>query len=183
MEYFNSDKETDDYVMFNVLEGLEFYSGTERRTMLNVGKGDGSMLWGNTWKGFLKRCKETGEKIYRPKDPKNPSRYLTKIKYENPELEQVFNEYSKKYFDGFQYAQVQMNRNYPCPKHTDRNKGESICVAFGDYTGGLLCIDYGDHIEKIDPRINPVKFDGYKYTHWVEPVLSGTRYSLVFFTN
>ena len=28
--FFNSDKETDDMVMFNILEGIDFYSGTER---------------------------------------------------------------------------------------------------------------------------------------------------------
>ena len=99
MEYFNSDKSTDDMVMFNILEGIDFYSGTERKKMLYVPKGDGSMLWGNTWKGFLKRNPETGEKIFRPKDPQNPTRYLTKVKAENPELKQVFEEYSKKYFD------------------------------------------------------------------------------------
>ena len=183
MEYFNSDKLTDDMVMFNVLEGIDFYSGTERKKMLKVKKGDGSMLWGNTWKGFLKRDKKTGEKIYRARDPNNNKRYLTKVKAENPELQQVFAEYSKKYFDGFEYAQVQMNKNYPCPKHTDKNVGESICVSFGDYEGGLLCVEKEHGIEKYDPREKPVKFDGFKYPHWVEPVLGGTRYSLVFFTN
>jgi len=183
MEYFNSDKLTDDMVMFNVLEGIDFYSGTERKNMLKVVKGNGSMLWGNTWKGFLKRDKITGEKIFRPVDPQNHKRYLTKVKAENPQLKQVFEEYSKKYFNDFDFAQVQMNKNFPCPKHTDKNKGESICVSFGDYEGGLLCIEKEDGIEKYDPREQAVKFDGFKYTHWVEPVLRGTRYSLVFFTN
>ena len=183
MEYFNSDKYTDDLVMYNVLEGIDFYCGTERKKMLCVSKGNGYMLWGNTWKVFLKRHPETGEKIFRPTDPQNPKRYLTKVKAENPELKQVFDEYSKKYFNGFDYAQVQMNKNYPCPKHTDRNKGESVCVAFGDYDGGLLCIQKENGVEKYDPREKPVQFDGYKYEHWVEPVSNGTRYSLVFFTN
>ena len=69
MSIFVGDKETDSLVMFSILEGIEFYCGTERRKMLKVKKGDGSMLWGNTWKGFLKRDKETNEKIFRPKDP------------------------------------------------------------------------------------------------------------------
>ena len=179
--FFNSDKETDDMVMFNILEGIDFYSGTERRNMLKVPKGDGSMLWGNTWKGFL--AWRNGEKIYRTPDPNHKGRYLTKVKAENPQLQEVFYEYSNKYFPDFEYKQVQMNKNYPCPPHTDRNKGESICIAFGDYTGGLLCIEKENEIEKYDSRIKPTQFDGYKYKHWVEPYENGTRYSLVFFNN
>ena len=185
MTFFNSDKETDQMIMFNILEGIDFYSGTERRTMLKVKKGDGSMLWGNTWKGYLKRD-EKGNKVFRPRDPQNPNRFLTKVKYQNPELDSIFKEYTNKYFPDFEYKQVQMNRNFPCPKHTDRNKGESICCAFGDYPidEGLLCVEYGeDEIVKYDPRQDRVIFDGYKYPHWVEPYKSGTRYSLVFFTN
>ena len=181
MSFFTSDKFTDDMVMFNILEGIDFYSGTERKTMLKVAKGNGSMLWGNTWKGFL--AWRDGEKIYRKKDPKCKGKYLTKVKAENPELEQVFSEYADKYFGGFQYAQVQMNKNFPCPPHTDKNKGESVCVAFGDYEGGLLCLETEVGIKKFDSRITPTRFDGYKYKHWVEPFTGGTRYSLVYFSN
>tara|TARA_R110001592_G_scaffold233421_1_gene491029 strand:+ start:46 stop:588 length:543 start_codon:yes stop_codon:yes gene_type:complete len=179
--FFNSDKETDDMVMFNILEGIDYYSGTERRNMLKVPKGDGSMLWGNTWKGFL--AWRNGEKILRTPDPNHKGRYLTKVKAENPHLQEVFYEYSNKYFPDFEYKQVQMNKNYPCPPHTDRNKGESICIAFGDYTGGLLCIEKENGIEKYDSRLLPTQFDGFKYKHWVEPYMNGTRYSLVFFNN
>ena len=124
-----------------------------------------------------------GEKIYRTPDPYHKGRYLNKVKAENPQLQEVFYEYSNKYFPDFEYKQVQMNKNYPCPPLTDRNKGESICIAFGDYTGGLLCIEKENEIEKYDSRIKPTQFDGYKYKHWVEPYENGTRYSLVFFNN
>jgi hypothetical protein len=180
--FFTNDKETDNMIMYNYLEGIEFYSGTERKNMLKVKKGDGSMLWGNTWKGHL--AWRNGEQIFRKRDPNNPKRYLTKVKAENPELEEIFKEYSNMYFGDFEYTQVQMNKNYPAPRHTDKNKGESICVAFGEYEGGLLCLEHKDKtIEKFDPRYEIKKFDGYKYPHWVEPFTGGTRYSLVFFNN
>ena len=181
MTFFNSDKMTDDMVMFNILEGVNFYSGTERKTMLKVAKGNGSMLFGNTWKGHL--AYRNGIQIFREKDPKHDKRYLTKVKAENPHLEEIFTEYANKYFSGFEFKQVQMNKSFPCPKHTDKNKGESVCVAFGDYTGGELNIEVEDKVIMIDPRLKPVKFDGYKYTHWVNKFSGGTRYSLVFFNN
>ena len=182
--FFTGDKITDDMIMFNYLEGIQFYSGTERKNMLKVKNGDGSMLWGNTWKGHL--AWRNGKQIFRERDPDYPNKklYLTKVKAENPELKGIFEEYANRYFDGFEFKQVQMNRNFPAPRHTDRNKGESICVAFGDYEGGLLCLEREDGtIEKYDPREAPCKFDGYKFPHWVEPFKNGTRYSLVFFTN
>ena len=180
--YFTGDRETDNMIMFNYLEGVDFYSGTERRKMLKVKKGNGSMLWGNTWKGHL--AWRNGEQIFRKRDPENPRFYLTKVKAENPQLKEIFDEFSNLYFSDFEYKQVQMNKNFAAPKHKDKNKGESICVAFGDYSGGLLCIeDVDGDIKKFDPRYELVKFDGYKYPHWVEPFSDGDRYSLVFFTN
>ena len=174
-------------VMFNILECVDFYSGTERKKMLKVSKGNGSMLFGNTWKGFLKYEKD-GTKVLRAKDPNENGKYLTKVKAENPELEPIFREYANKYFPIFEYSQVQMNKSFPCPPHNDRNKGESICVAFGDYLGGDLCIemDLGNknkNVIECDPRIKPVQFDGKKWKHWVKDFCRGDRYSLVFFNN
>ena len=184
MKYFVDDKYVDDYIMFSILEEIEFYSGTERKKMLKVKKGNGSMLYGNTWKGFLK-YDTNKKKILRAIDPQTPNRYLTKVKAENPELEEIFREYSKKYFPNFKWKQIQMNKNFQCPPHKDSsNVGKSICCAFGEYEGGTLCIDMGgDVIIQVDPRKKPVKFNGSKHPHWVTPHSGGNRYSLVFFTN
>ena len=178
--FFNSDKMTDDMVMFNILEGIEFYSGTERKTMLKVDKGNGSMLWGTTWRGHL--TFRNGEQILRERDP-NSNLYYTKVRSDNPHLGEIFTEYAEKYLNGFDYSQVQMNKSFPCPKHTDKNIGESICVAFGEYIGGELIIEMEDKVIMIDPRLKPVKFDGKKYPHWVNEFSGGDRYSLVFFSN
>ena len=64
MEYFNSDKSTDDMVMFNILEGIDFYSGTERKRMLITPRGTGSMLYGYTWRGYLSPTKNRTKSIY-----------------------------------------------------------------------------------------------------------------------
>ena len=95
--FFTGDKIYDDMIMFNYLEGIEFYSGTERKNMLKVGKGDGSMLWGNTWKGHL--AWRDGKQIFRKRDPDEPDKklYLTKVKAENPELKEIFKLIQKQY--------------------------------------------------------------------------------------
>jgi hypothetical protein len=184
MNFFIHDKYLDDVVMFQLLELIDFYSGSERKKMLKVPKGDGSMLYGNTWKGFLKYNKETGEKIFKTPDPHKKGLYLTKVKAEHPELEEIFQEYADKYFCGFDYKQIQLNRNFPTPPHNDKNKGDSICIAFGEYEGGELCIEQEDGtVIEVDPRIKPVKFNGKKCRHWVNEYTGGTRYSMVFFNN
>ena len=102
-----------------------------------------------------------------------------------PELQKIFREFANLYFPKHVWEQCQMNRNFPCPKHTDSSNisTSSILCCFGDYEGGLTCVDYGMAIRKYDGREAPVEFDGKRYTHWVEPITSGTRYSLVFFSN
>ena len=168
-----------------VLEGLmdevKFYAGTERKTMMKKGglkmvKDSGSMLYGLTWRGYLSPTKN------RTKDDET-GLYRTKIMDLHPELSNIFKEFANIYFPDFNYSQVQMNKNFLCPPHRDsKNIGESVLVAFGDYTGGLTGVDINSKVEKLDPRLEPVRFDGSKNLHWVEPY-EGKRYSLVFFNN
>ena len=76
-----------------------------------------------------------------------------------------------------------MNKNYLCSPHFDsKNVGESVLISFGDYTGGKTCVEMEDKIIKYDSQYKPVKFNGSKYKHWVEPY-EGNRYSLVFYNN
>jgi len=64
--YFTGDWNADCGILYDMLEGIEFYSGSERKRMLkHSSKADmGSCLYGCTWKGYLKKDKVTGEKIY-----------------------------------------------------------------------------------------------------------------------
>ena len=52
--YFTGDWEQDSAIMYDILEQIEFYSGTERKNMIYVPqKIGGSMLYGVTWKKYL----------------------------------------------------------------------------------------------------------------------------------
>lgn len=80
----------------------------------------------------------------------------------------------------FDFDAIQLNRNLQCPPHIDgKNVGDSMLVSFGDYDGGEIVIDG----EAFDARENPLVFNGAKYEHWNNPIFSGTKYSLVYFSN
>ena len=76
-----------------------------------------------------------------------------------------------------------MNKNFKCPPHKDsKNIGESVLCCFGDFTGGETVVDYESKTRTYNSLNGPVRFNGSLYKHWVLPY-TGTRYSLVFFTN
>lgn len=181
MNYFINDWDSDCSIMYDILETINFYSGSERNKMLYVSpKTGGSMLFGTTWKSYI------SENQLREFDP-DTGLYKTKIYSEHPDLLDVFEEFANLYFPNFEWSQVQMNKNYPCPPHFDsKNIGQSCMVAFGDYKYGSTCLfdSEENRICKHDARIEPLVFDGSKTLHWVEPVKGNkTRYSLVFFNN
>jgi hypothetical protein len=173
-------------ILYNILEPLDYYIGTERRTNqfkdFKSDKGGGSVLYGYTWKGYLKKAPD-GSNIYR-KPSKYEGLYETKIKAENPEIEEFFIGFSKLHFPNFKWSQVQINKDYISPPHFDSaNVGESIIVGLGDYEGANLCIDRGSYIENVDIKNKPYKFNGSTYKHWVNPNKKGSRISVVFFNS
>jgi hypothetical protein len=180
MLYFTGFYEQDIMLMTTLLDAIEFYSGTERKQMMTKNglkhpKDGGSMLYGYTWKGYLSPTKNRTK----VKD----GIYQTKIVDDHPELNKYFREFASLHFPGFEWGQVQMNKNYPCPPHRDSaNIGESVLVTCGDYTGGKTIVDMESKIKKYEGRLSPIRFNGSKFLHWVEPY-EGTRYSLVFFHN
>ena len=180
MKFFIGEWFADNAIMRSYLDEVKFYSGTERRKMLKVSPNiGGSMLYGLTWRGYLAPGRTRTPSIY-------PKLWKTKVMDDYPELEEIFREFGEIHFPAFKWSQTQLNKNFPCPPHKDStNVGNSILCCFGDYEGGNTIIDYGEKtgIQKQDARAGWVKFNGAKYTHWVEPIKSGTRYSLVFFTN
>ena len=184
MMYFTGEFHADVGIMFEILEEIPFYSGSERQKMTRHSNKDGkmgSMCYGYTWKGFLKRDKE-GNKISRKQSP-YPGLYLTKVMELYPHLHDIFAEFASLHFPDFEYTSVQMNRNFPCPRHIDsKNIGESVLLNIGNYTGGELVVEYEDG-DKIINNINSLyRFNGSKYHHYTLP-FTGTRYALVFFKN
>ena len=111
MKFFTGDWENDLYILYAYIDCLEFYTGTESKKM-NKGdktKSSGRMLYGSTWKTYLTKDKD-GNKVFRPPDPKNPKLALTKVKYQNPILEDVFKELSDLHFPDFVYDSVQLKK-------------------------------------------------------------------------
>jgi len=181
--YFTGDWFADNYIMTTILENIDFYSGGDRvRMMRNNGEKavpkrvGGSMLYGLTWRS---RNSNTKKK----KLDEKTGLYLTKIKEDEPELEKIFREFAFYYFPDHKWSQVQCNKNYKCPPHKDSvNIGDSVLCGFGDYEKGETVIEYENHTLAVNPKHEPVKFNGSKYRHYVND-WTGTRYTLVFFEN
>lgn len=177
LKYFTGDWFADNAIMTEYLDDVEFYSGTERKKILNIPFSvGGSMLYGHTWRGYLSPTKNRTKSKYE-------GLYTTKVYDLNPHLDEIFSEFAKIYFPDFQYLQVQMNKNYTIPRHIDsRNVGTSILCCFGDYEGGETVYEKDDEEIVLNPQLNPECFNGSKYYHYVKP-FTGKRYSLVFFNN
>ena len=172
-------------LMYSYLEDMEIVSGTDRQKMYKMKKRDGgSALFGHTWKKYLSPTKN------RPPSKKFKNLFETKLLTDHPYMEKVFQEFSKVWFPSFKWTQIQINKNFPAPKHLDSsNCGESILVCMGLYEGGGLNV-YMDGEDKkpiyFDPRVKPLMFDGSKYYHEVTSFKleeGYNRYSLVFFNN
>ncbi len=153
MVYFTKDWYSDCCILQSYLDEVEFYSGTDRKTNQFKGvkhtKGTGSMLYGVTFKGFLKYDKNKN-KVLRKPSSQFKGLFETKCKVMYPELDSIFKEFGNIYFPDFNWSQVQMNKNYLCPPHFDsQNIGESILLTLGDYTGGRTIIEK-DSIKNTD---------------------------------
>lgn len=183
MNYFTGDLDADCFLMLDMLTQVEYKSGCDRYKLCKTKKGDGSILYGNTWRAFLKYDKE-GNKVYRPRDPDDPTKFLSKAQQDYPELLFAFQEFRDYHFPDFEFSHVMMNKSYPVDWHLDKaNVGESVVIAFGDYVGGSTqIVDDNGKVKNLDTRHRPVKFDGSKIKHRVEP-FTGERYALVFFRN
>ena len=74
------------------------------------------------------------------------------------------------------------NRNLQAFPHRDsRNAGCSHLLFLGTFEGGALVTEHGDRYEQRGVWMGP--FDFRKVTHWNEPILSGTKHSLIAFSN
>ena len=179
---FTGDWETDNLIMESLLNEMDIVSGSDRNKLHYINKKlGGSALYGTSWKSYITPTRN------RPPSEKYSGQFKTKLLAENPQMEKVFEEFAGFYFAEFLWTQVQINKNFTAPKHKDSaNVGESVLCCFGSYTGGETVVDFGGLGQyapcKLNPRLKPVKFDGSKYPHWVEP-FEGKRYSLVFFNN
>ena len=182
---FTGDINSDCCILESYLDQIEFYAGTERRTgqfkEVKIPKGCGSMLYGVTWKSYLKKD-DNGDNVYRTKDEES-GLYFTKVRDLYPELDEIFKEFGSYHFPEFKFEQVQLNKNYKCTRHIDSsNIGESILLTLGDFEGGKTIIEKEGEEIVADSHNSPYKFNGSKYYHRTTD-FTGKRYALVFFTN
>ena len=103
-----------------------------------------------------------------------------------PDLyEMLLDIYNKYFFDEEieNPTTITINKNLVCPPHKDKyNKSSSVIFSIGDYEGCNLIIQKPDGDEEINTFRNPVMFEGSKYTHYNTPLISGTKYSFIFFS-
>jgi hypothetical protein len=80
----------------------------------------------------------------------------------------------------FRFTSVHLNHNTQCPPHFDsKNAGESVIVSFGDYEGCNLVVNGVEY----NARHQPLTFNGSCLLHYNTPLLSGNKYSLVFYNS
>jgi len=90
--------------------------------------------------------------------------------------------YIKEYDPNFKYTSIQFAKCMKTPKHKDKNNvGDSVIVAFGDYTGGGLIMydeEGNEHIHDIYHK--PLVFNANENYHRTEDFV-GTRFTITFF--
>lgn len=81
-------------------------------------------------------------------------------------------------YSPFPVKSFMLNKNYQTQPHYDsRNQKESMIFSFGDYEGGDLIVEG----KPVKTKYTTYVMDGSKQLHWNKPIISGTKYSLVFF--
>jgi len=184
--YFTGDFHADSYLMYDYLSQLEMYTGNERSgdkffTKQKGSKKPNSFKFGWTWR----KRRGIGEREYDPEK----KMYKSKAMEDNPWLLDMFKEYSLNYFPTFVWSEIQINNQTEgsrTKEHLDKiNVGDSILIAFGDYTGGRTYIKNKNdkNYEILDARHQPIQFNGAERKHGVTTVTSGDRFSLVFYNS
>ena len=94
-----------------------------------------------------------------------------------PEIYDLVMDMKLKYFPGFCFNQILINKNQPFKKHKDGNnlKSDTLIFSIGDYKGDL-------HIEgtEVNTNCRPIIFNGKELEHSV-PSIIGNRYSILFY--
>jgi len=100
----------------------------------------------------------------------------------HPHIYKALQEIAKIIDPNFSYVSITCNKNLEALPHRDkRNNGVSMCIAFGDFTGGGLYVEQEDGSFKLLDIHNKVHyFNGAKQTHYTEP-FEGERWSLIYY--
>lgn len=102
---------------------------------------------------------------------------LSRNNWNRPYLAFLLEKYGKT-LENFEYTSITVNENYKSKPHRDKgNCGDTYIIAFGDFTGGELCVE---KLENQDIQSSGFVFNGATELHSTMPWL-GDRYSLVFY--
>jgi hypothetical protein len=184
---FCGDWFSDNAIMYDVLASLYLTTGNDRAgSKIFIKNGSRSVKpqsckFGTTWRCMIGSKKRT----YSEKE----KGYLTKLKEEEPELDNIFREFSSLHFPDFKWTDITINYmpESTCMKlHTDKvNVGDSILCAFGDYEGGYTFVKNikDRNYSMYDCRTEWIKFNGAERKHFVSTVQKGDRFSLVFYNS
>jgi hypothetical protein len=162
-------------------------SGSARRQMYELGnfekepRGAWSITLGTTFRDYITPDrKRVPSSLFK-------SRYETVYYTENKDIFNILKEFINNYYLPFEFSEIQINFNWQSPIHLDKgNKGESVIIALGDYTGGELCIvgnnqsHVNDDHHEYDINCRFLKFDGAKHYHYTKD-FEGDRMSIVFY--
>ena len=184
--YFTGDYYSDSAIMFDYLNELELVTGAERSgskffSNRNIKHKPDSTKVGYTWR----KRRGNFDREYCPIH----KLYKTKLNEDLPHLMNIFKEFRNHHFSGFEFSEITINKMYVGSKikqHLDKiNVGDSVLVAFGDYTGGKTIIqdEFNNNFSVVDARESPIIFNGSERLHSVTTINSGLRYSLVFYKN
>ncbi len=81
----------------------------------------------------------------------------------------------------FKFNAIQVNHNVVCPRHIDpKNCGKSMLVSFGDYSGCDIVVE---GCGTFNTNMVPIIFNGAEKYHYNTPLISGDKYSIVFFSH
>jgi hypothetical protein len=120
--------------------------------------------------------------VIKRREPRINGPQLSAFSNKHPELYACLVKIADKYFPEHRYKAIQLNNNVVCPPHLDRhNNGPSIIFSVGEYVGCKLQIEYDDYILEANTRNTILSFDGSKNKHWNTPLVSGNKYSFVFY--
>ena len=131
---------------------------------------------------------------YRRFKPRSDGLKLSAFSNKHPQLYACLLNIAKKYFPEHNWKAIQLNHNVVCTPHIDRyNNGPSIIFSVGDYDGCNLIIEMASGrqppneevcvaTQEIDTRNTIVSFEGSKYRHYNTPLISGNKYSFVFYS-
>lgn len=129
--------------------------------------------------------------VYKRNEPRSKGKQLSAFSIKQPELYDYLIKLADKYFPEHKWTSIQLNHNLTCAPHLDKhNNGASIIFSVGDYIGSNLCVEIASGREPPNEEVcvvthdthnTIVSFDGSQHIHWNTPLLSGTKYSFVFY--